>query len=142
VHRGYSLAELAIVLAVIGLVTAMALPSWGALLDRIAVERAASEITTALAVARNAAVLRATRTQLSIATDSLRIDEWRDRRWSPVWRWPGPDAHSVALEVSNGTVTFGATGIGWGFSNTTVVLRRGRHIAKITTSRIGRVKRW
>ncbi len=100
------------------------------------------EVTTALAVARNTAVLRATRTQLSIATDSLRVDEWLDHGWSPVLRWPGPEGHSVALEVSNGTVIFGATGIGWGFSNTTVVLRRGERTAKITTSRIGRVKRW
>lgn len=141
-QRGYSLAELAIVLAVIGLLTLMALPSWGALLDRIAVERAASEITTALAVARNAAVLRATRARLSIAADSLGIDEWRDRTWLPVWRWPGPEGHSVSLEVSNGTVTFGATGIGSGVSNTTVVLRRGTQTARITTSRVGRVKRW
>ena len=141
-HRGYSLAELAVVLALIGLVTVLALPRWGTLLDRIAVERAASELTTALAVARNAAVLRATRARLSIAADSLEIDEWGDRRWVPVWRWPGPEGHSVSLEVSNRTVIFGATGIGLGASNTTVVLRRGTQAARITTSRVGRVKRW
>lgn len=140
--RGYSVAELAIVLAVLGIVTAITLPGWGALLDRIAVERAASELTTALAVARNAAVLRATRARLSISADSLGIDEWGDRAWLPVWRWPGPDEHSVSLEVSNGTVIFGPTGIGWGASNTTVVLRRGTQTAKVTTSRVGRVKRW
>lgn len=140
--RGYSLAELAIVLAVIGVMTGLALPIWEGLLDRIAVERAASEVTTALAVARNAAVLRATRARLSIAADSLGIDEWGDRTWLPVWRWPGPESHSVSLEVSNGTVIFGATGIGWGASNTTVVLRRGTQTARITTSRVGRVKRW
>jgi prepilin-type N-terminal cleavage/methylation domain-containing protein len=142
VHRGYSLAELAIVLAVIGLVTALGLPRWRTLLDRIAVERAASEVTTAIAVARNAAVLRATHARLSIAADSLRIDEWGDRTWLPVWRWPGPEGHSVSLDVSNQTVVFGATGIGSGASNTTVVLRRGTQTAKITTSRVGRVKRW
>ena len=141
-NRGVSLAELAIVLTVMGLVTAMALPSWEGVLDRIAVERAASEITTALSVARNAAVLRGTRARLSIAADSLVIDEWGDRAWAPVWRCPGPDRDLVSLEVSNGTVIFGATGIASGFSNTTVVLRRGAHTARITTSRVGRVKRW
>lgn len=140
--RGYSLAELAMVLAVIGLVTAMALPGWGALLDRIAVERAASELTTALTVARNKAVLRATRARLSISADSLGIDEWGERTWLPVWRWAGPQGHSVSLEVSNGTVIFGPTGIGSGSSNTTVVLRRGTQTAKVTTSRVGRIKRW
>ena len=141
-RRGVSLVELAIVLVVIGLVSALALPRWEALLDRIAVERAASELTTALSVSRNAAVLRATTARLSIAADSLGIDEWGDRTWVPVWRWPGPDGHSVSLEVSNGTVIFGATGIGAGVSNTTVVLRRGAQTARITTSRVGRVKRW
>ena len=141
-HRGYSLVELAIVLAVIGIVTAMALPSWGALLDRVAVERAASEVTTALAVARNTAAMRATRARLSIAADSLGIDEWGDRTWARVWRWPGPESYSVSLEISNTTVIFGATGIASGVSNTTVVLRRGRQTARITTSRVGRVKRW
>ena len=63
-QRGYSLAELAVALSVVGLVTAVTLPRWGSLLDRIAVEQAASELTTALAVARNAAVLRATRARL------------------------------------------------------------------------------
>jgi len=141
-QRGYSLAELAIVLALVGLVTALALPSWLRLVDQIAVERAASEVTTALAVARNAAVLRATRARLSIASDSLRVDEWSDRAWLPVWRWPGPERHSVSLEVSNRTVTFGATGVGSEASNTSVVLRRGTQTARITTSRVGRVKRW
>jgi prepilin-type N-terminal cleavage/methylation domain-containing protein len=142
VHRGYSLAELAVVLAVIGFVTAFALPRWGTLLDRIAVERAASELTTALAVARNAAVLRTTRARLSIAPDSLGIDEWGDRTWLPVLRWPGPEGHGVSLEASNESVIFGANGIGLGVSNTTVVLRRGTRTAKITMSRVGRVKRW
>jgi type IV fimbrial biogenesis protein FimT len=141
-HRGYSLAELAIVLTIIGLLTALALPGWVKLVDRIAVERAASEITTALSVARNGAVLRATRARVSIAADWLGIDEWGDHSWLPMGRWPGPARHSVTLETSNGTITFGATGIGLGASNTTIVLRRGSQTAKITMSRIGRVKRW
>jgi len=44
--------------------------------------------------------------------------------------------------VSNPVVVFDAIGIGWGASNTTVVLRRGTRVEKITLSRIGRVKRW
>jgi prepilin-type N-terminal cleavage/methylation domain-containing protein len=142
VRRGYALVELAIVLAVIGLVTMIALPGWGRLYDRFAVEQAASELTTALAVARNLAVLRATSARLSITADSLVIAEWADGIWRPVWRTSGPQGHSVLLEVSNQTVTFGAMGIGVGASNTLVMLRRGGQTAKVTTSRIGRVKRW
>ena len=141
-QRGYSLVELVIVLIVIGLLTALAFPGWTTLLDRIAVERAATEVTTALAIARNAAVLRATRTRLTVLADSLRVDEWEDRSWRPFWRCAGPASNAVSLQVSNGTIIFGAIGIGVGPSNTTVVLRRGTHAAKITMSRVGRVKRW
>jgi prepilin-type N-terminal cleavage/methylation domain-containing protein len=141
-QRGYSLAELAVALSVVGLVMAVTLPRWGSLLDQISVERAASELTTALAVARNEAVVRATRARLSIDSDSLRIDEWGDRGWAAVSHWPGPERYGVSLAVSNPTVIFGPTGIGWGYSNTKVLLRRGLHTATITTSRVGRVKRW
>ena len=140
--RGYTLVEFVVTLAIIGIVTAVTLPRWGGVLDRIAVERAASEVTTALAVARNAAVLRATRARLVIASDSLRVDEWGDGAWVAVWRWPGPEWHAVSLVISNPTVIFDPTGIGFGASNTTVELQRGTKTSKITTSRIGRVKRW
>jgi len=140
--RGYSLLELAVVLAIVGLVMGITLPRFGDLLDGIAVERAASELTTALAAARNGAVVRGTRARLCIAADSLRIDEWGDRGWERALRWPGPAAHGVAVSASNPTVTFDPRGFGLGLANTRVVLWRGSQSTTITTSRVGRVKRW
>ena len=141
-QRGFSLVELAVALAIVGLVTAITLPRFEHLLDRIAVERAASELTTALAATRHRAVLRATRARLSIAADSLRIDEWEDRAWERALRWPGPASHQVALNTSNPTIIFDPIGLGWGLANTRVVLSRGSQSATITLSRVGRVKRW
>src|SRR5882762_9857998 len=123
--RGYSLAELAVVLVIVSLVMAITLPRFGELLDRIAVERAASELTTALATARNRAVLQTTRARLSLAEDSLRIDQWGDVAWEPETRWPGPARHGVTLTTSNPTVIFDPRGLGWGLANTRVELRRG-----------------
>ncbi len=140
--RGYSLTELAVTLAIIAVAAAIALPRLAGFRDRIAVNQAAWEVTTALAVARHTAVGRAARARVTIAGDSLRIDRWEDGGWAPLRRWPGPVQRGVALTVSNPEIVFGPTGMGWGASNTTVVLRRGSQVETITTSRLGRVKRW
>src|SRR5206468_11747171 len=142
VRRGFTLVELVVVLVVIGVTCTFAVPRLRDILDRIAVERAAADVSLALGATRNAAVMWATRARLVIAADSLRIDRWADAGWGTRRGWPGPASHGVALEVSNDTVVFGPTGMGWGASNTKIVLRRGSHSATLTTSRLGRVKRW
>lgn len=141
-RRGFSLAELAVTIAVLSIVTAVTLPRLRDVLDWVAVDSAARAVTTALAVARHAAVMRGAKTRLQIASDSLRVDRWEDGGWTRFARWAGPAHDAVALQVSNPEVVFGPTGIGWGASNTGVTLRRGSRTARITVSRVGRVKRW
>jgi prepilin-type N-terminal cleavage/methylation domain-containing protein len=141
-RRGFTLTELAVVLAILALVTAITLPRLGGLLDWIAVNTAAQDVTTAVAVTRNAAVMQGSRRRLVIAPDSLRIDRWTGDSWTPLARWPGPDRHGVTLDVSNPVVVFDPIGLAWGLSNTKVVLRRGLRSETITLSRLGRVKRW
>jgi len=140
--RGFTLTELAVAVTMVALLLAVGLPRLSGVLDWVAADRAAREVTTALAVARAAAVMRGTRTRVTIAADTLRIDRWEGADWRPYQRWPGPITEGVTLEVSNPEVVFGPTGMGWGASNTRVVLRRGSHTETITTSRLGRVKRW
>ena len=134
--------ETTVVLVVIGVTLTLALPRLGDTLDRVAVEGSAADLSVALAAARNAAVMWATRARLRIGPDSLCIDRWADTGWARQRSWPGPGARGVSLEVSNADVVFGPTGMGWGVSNTKVVLRRGSHSATLTTSRLGRVKWW
>ena len=141
-RRGFTLAELAVVLAILAVVTAITLPPLLGLLDWIAVNTAAQDVTTAVAVTRNAAIMQSSRRRLVIARDSLRIDRWAGDSWAPLERWPGPDRHGVTLEVSTPVVVFDPIGLPWGVSNTKVVLRRGVRSETITLSRLGRVKRW
>ena len=141
-RRGFTLAELVVVVAILAMVTAVTLPRLAGIRDWIAVDTAAQEVMSAIAVARNAAVMQGTRSRAVIAADSLRIDRWRGDSWGDLHRLPGPDRHGVALEVSNPVVVFEPIGLAWGLSNTTVVLRRGTRVATITVSRLGRVKRW
>jgi len=139
---GAALLELAIVIVLAGLLAAIAVPRARAALDYAAADAAAREITTALAVARQSAIRHGVRARLVIGADSLRGELWDGARWQPGARWPGPAAHGVSVQVSNPIVTYAPNGVGWGASNTTVTLRRGSQIETITTSRVGRVRRW
>ena len=140
--KGFSLIELAVAIAIAAALAALALPRAGRLLDWIATDTAVREVTTALSLGRHGAVMQGSRARVTIAADTLRIDRWRADGWEPWWRRPGPTSLGVRLEVSNPVVVFGPTGMGWGASNTTVVLRRGSQVETITMSRLGRVKRW
>jgi len=130
------------VLAIVAICVAVATPLATDVLDWIAADGAAHDVTMALATARQEAILAGQATRVRVTADSLVVD----RRDSGVWvRWrgfPGPATRGVTLDVSNPEVIFSPLGAGWGTSNTTVTLHRGNRQEKITTSRVGRVKRW
>jgi prepilin-type N-terminal cleavage/methylation domain-containing protein len=140
--KGFTLLEFVVVACIVGLLLAFWLPRASRLRDWIATERAARDVTTALAVGRHGAVMRATRARISFAADSIRIERLESQGWVPWWRTPGPASHGVLMEVSNPVVVFGPNGMAWGVSNTKIVLRRGSQSETITMSRVGRVKRW
>ncbi len=140
--KGFTLLELIVVFGIAAALLAFWVPRAARLMDWIETEHAVRDVTTALAVGRNGAVLQSTRARVTIAPDTLRIDRLGAQGWEPWWRTAGPSSHGVTLETSNPVVIFGPTGMGWGVSNTTVVLRRGSQTETITMSRVGRVKHW
>ena len=140
-RRGFTLLELVVVLAIVAVLTTFAVWRLVPLVDWIAADGAARDVTSAMAVTRTAAVLRGTRARLRIAADSLRIDREGPAGWEPYARWAGPASAGVTLTVSNPEVVFSPLGIAWGLSNTRIVLSRGSQIETITTSRLGRVRR-
>jgi prepilin-type N-terminal cleavage/methylation domain-containing protein len=140
--KGFSLIELAVVICIAGLLLTFWLPRAGRVWDWIATDQAVRDVTTALAVGRHGAVLQSTRARVTIAADTLRIDRFGPAGWEPWWGRPGPARHGVLLSVSNPVIIFGPTGMGWGVSNTKVVLSRGSQVETITMSRVGRVKHW
>jgi len=140
--KGFTILELIVVVVIAAVLMAFWLPRAARLMDWIETERAVRDLTTAFAVGRNGAVLQSTRARITIAPDTLRIDRLGLRGWQAWWRTPGPSSHGVTLATSNAVVIFGPTGMGWGVSNTTVVLRRGSQAETVTLSRVGRVKHW
>ena len=129
-------------ICIAALLAAFWLPRAGRMWDWIATDHAVRDVTTALAVGRHGAVLQSTRARVTIAADTLRIDRFGPAGWESWWGRSGPARHGVQLTVSNPVIIFGPTGMGWGVSNTTVVLRRGSQVETITMSRVGRVKHW
>lgn len=139
---GFTVLELMVVICIAALLMTLWFPRAARLMDWISTDRARHDMTTALAVARHGAVLQATRARLTISADTLRIDRLDATGWKPWWRQPGPASHGVLLQVSNPVVVFGPSGVGWGASNTKIVLSRGSQAETITVSRLGRVKVW
>ena len=141
-QKGHTILELLVVLAVVGICLAVVTPLATDVLDWIAADGAAHDVTMALAVARQEAVVEGRAARLRIGPDTLVVEVREAGGWVPFRRFAGPATRGVSLEVSNPEVVFSPIGAGWGASNTTVTLGRGRRQERITTSRVGRVKRW
>lgn len=140
-YRGTTLLELLTVLTVTAILAALVVPRLGGWLDRLAVERSASELATFYHRARTAAIFRGTQVRLEFGADSLRaVAEGVGD--STLFVVPGPAQHGATLAVSQAIIRLYANGLGLGSANTKLVVRRGAAAESLTTSRLGRLKRW
>ncbi len=140
-RRGVTLPELMVVLVLLGILAGMLVPRIGGWLDRLAVDRAAVELASFYHRARFAAVFRSRRVRLEFGPDSLRA-VYETVTESTALTAPGPARHGVSLRVSRPVIRIHPNGVGWGAANTKLVLWRGAAAESLTTSRIGRIKRW
>jgi len=130
-----------VVLAIVGVLSALAVPRAAGWLDRLAVRRAADEVASFYQAARLAAIFRSQRVRLELRPDSLRaaLEGPAD---SVFLHWPGPTRHGVSLTASRAIIRIESNGLGFGAANTKLVLRKGMAAESLTTSRLGRLKRW
>lgn len=135
---GHTLIELAMALAIMAILLGIAAPRLGTLRDRASVRSAATELMAILSSARRAAMLRSTGAMVV-------IDEGRSTASVIV----GADtilAHDagselgVTITATRDTVLYGPSGRGWGASNTSIIVARGRWADTIFVSRLGRVR--
>ena len=138
-RAGTTVAELIAVLTVVGLLGAVTLPRLSRALDGIAVHSAISAIASACAVARSAAIMRGAVATVSVdpagrrVTVSVGADTILTRALDePPYR--------LTLAVSQTTIAYGPTGLGFGVANTSVVARQGAVADTLYTSRLGRVR--
>lgn len=140
-HTGYTLIELIVVTAVLGVLLTIALPPTVRWRDGVAVRAARDELAAGLSWTRWAAAAH--------GGASLVLDPAQGRFWT---RAAGRDWHGVDLTGRygvridpgpGGLMVFHYDGLGLGrFGNHTVRIRRGHSEAGITVSSYGRFRRW
>lgn len=138
-RKGTTILELALSLSVITILSAIAYPRFGGLLDGIHVRGTATEIHSLFTAARHHAITRAERITVQIDTAASAItlvadaDTLRARDFG--------DVHGVRLAANRSSFTYSPIGIGYGAGNMTIVIRRNARVDSIFISRLGRVRR-
>lgn len=140
-RRGFTLIELLVVLTIAGVLLALLVPRWALSRDRLAVQRATAEVASFYHTARYAAILRARQVRMEFGAANLRA-VYEGVTDSTFLMRAGPARHGVAFGVSRATIRIAPNGMGYGAANTRLVLSRGGAADTLTTSRLGRLKRW
>lgn len=141
VRYGMTFLEVMLVVAVIGVVAVVATPRVAGWHDGFSTRRAVDDVASFYVRSRLTAVFRGERVRLEFRADTLKA-ALETRADSVFLRLPGPAARGVSLSASQPVIRLGPTGLGWGAANTKLVLRRGAAAESLTTSRLGRLKRW
>jgi prepilin-type N-terminal cleavage/methylation domain-containing protein len=138
-RSGFSAPELAMVLAIVGVLAVLTVPRFAALRDRAGVHGAANDVVTALGLARRVALLRGERTALLIDTAQAALLVRAER--DTVLRRPLGALYGTKVSASRDSLGYSQTGRGYGAANATIVVQRGAAAETVWVSRLGRVRR-
>jgi prepilin-type N-terminal cleavage/methylation domain-containing protein len=139
-RKGTTLIELVVVLTVIGILTAIAVPSVRGLLAGVLTDRAARQLMAAHRVASFTAILRGRVTRLEVTPESLVVRVVSGPDTGVVWRAAGPAADGVALVGPTTPLVFTPIGLPRGLGNGTYTFSRGDARRSVVISRLGRLR--
>lgn len=137
-RRGFSAIELMIVLGVVSVLSAIAMPTAVELLDRMRVRAAVTEIESLFSAARHLAIAHSATASVEIDTVAQTVSvllAGDTLRRGELYR-----EHAVQLSTNRTSMSYAATGIGYGAANLSVVVRKGSTADTIVVSRLGRVR--
>ena len=137
-RRAFSAIELAIVIGILSVLSAIAMPSMTRLLDRVRVRAAVTEIESLFAAARHGAIVRGTPANVEIDTVGRTISVTLDR--DTLRKGLLGAEHGVELAANRTSMTYSAIGVGYGAANLSVVVRRSAAVDTVVISRLGRVR--
>lgn len=136
---GFTLLELTVVVAIVGLMLGLAMPRFTSLRDSWSVRSAMGELGAAFSLARQTAIAR--RAPVAVVLDTARgVVQVRGSAGS-VRRISLAGSYGVSLGSTRDSAVYDPKGLGFGLSNLTVTVRRGGLVDTLTMSRLGRV-RW
>lgn len=138
-RRGHTVIELLLALTIVGILSAVAIPTLRRPLDRIATQGAAIELAALVGEARAMAHARGggvavrfdaagARAIAHAAAETLLVHHYGAR-------------HGVALSSTRDSLAYDARGFGVGAANLRVIFTRGAVAETLTVSRLGRVRR-
>jgi prepilin-type N-terminal cleavage/methylation domain-containing protein len=137
-RHAFTIVELIVTICILGVLSAIAVPWAGELLDRARVRGAVVEIESTFSGARHIAIARSAQTTVDIDTVaqaiyvSVGVDTLRKRRI-------GAD-HGVRLSASRVRMSYSATGMGYGAANLSVFVGRNASADTVFVSRLGRLR--
>jgi prepilin-type N-terminal cleavage/methylation domain-containing protein len=135
-RQGHTLIELAMVLALLGILLGVALPRMSGALDGIHAGQAAARIALAHGRARAVALNEQRVARVVLTTDSLVVLVGDSLRW----RAPGPAMDGAALMSEPTETSYAPNGLAMGAANARYVVTLGAARVEIFVSRLGRVR--
>lgn len=138
-RHGFTLLELTLVTAIMGLMLAIAAPRFVALRDASAVRAAVGELGSAFSTARHEAITRRAAVAILFHTMPASVEVRTEGRL--ILERSLGKAYGVALSANRDSAVYDPRGLGYGASNLTIIVRRGSIVDTLTMSRLGRV-RW
>lgn len=137
-RRAFTAIELTIVICILAVLSAIAMPAAATLLDRIRVRAAVTEIESLFGAARHAAIARAMLASVEIdtASRSISITIGGDT----VRKAEVGSEHGIELGANRTGMSYSPTGVGYGAANLSVFVRKSSVVDTIVVSRLGRVR--
>ena len=137
-RAAFTVCEITIALCVLSILSAIAMPGLGRLLDRIEVRSAAEDVVSIFSAARHIAIARGAQSTVDVDASSrsmqISVGDTIVRK-----RDIGA-AHRVELAATRARMSYAPTGIGYGAANLSVVVRRNGFADTVFVSRLGRVR--
>lgn len=130
--------EITITLCIVSILTGIAIPQTGKLIDRIRVHGAVADIESVFSGARHIAIARSAQSTVDIDTAarmfyvSVGGDTLRRRDVGL--------EHGVKVSATRARMSYAPTGMGYGAANLSVVVRRSSAVDTVFVSRLGRLR--